>query len=77
MGHLDESAGNDCKVGSMPDVNPDRVVRCFKAAKRWAYKNGDLSLAWLHVARTFKMSIKDVKRIVYEDKQAKKEAPPS
>lgn len=60
----------------MPDVNPDRVVRAFKAAKGWAYRNdGNLSMAWLHVARTFRMPIKDVKRIVYEAKQAKKEPP--
>ena len=56
----------------MPGVNPDRVVRAFKAAKGWAYRNDDLSMAWLHVARTFRIPIRDVKRIVYEAKQAKK-----
>jgi hypothetical protein len=72
LGYLVEGAGDASEVVSVPVVNPDRVVACFKAAKRWAYKNGDLSLAWLHVARTFKMSISDVKRIVYEAKQAQK-----
>lgn len=56
-------------------ASPQRVVATFKANKWWAYKQGNVGLAYLHTARVFGISVRSVKQMVYEAKPKKPDEP--